>query len=308
MSIRFDGRVAIVTGAGNGLGRSHALGLAERGAKVVIVDFGGARDGTGGSTEAAERVVAEIKAKGGEAIAHGANVADFAQVQDMVKKTMDTWGRVDILINNAGILRDKTFTKMDMADFDMVMDVHVTGTANCTKAVWDIMRAQNYGRIVFTSSSSGLYGNFGQANYGAAKAAMVGLMNVLHQEGAKNDIRVNTLAPTAATRMTEELLPPEALKLLTPESITPGVLYLVSEQGPSRTILCAGAGAFARTMIYETEGIWLDDAERTPENVAARFDDISNPEGQKALQGAFDQTTKFSMKAARAKGITLPGS
>jgi NAD(P)-dependent dehydrogenase (short-subunit alcohol dehydrogenase family) len=174
MTIRFDGRVAIVTGAGNGLGRSHALGLAARGAKVVIVDFGGARDGTGGSTEAAEKVVAEIKAAGGEAMAHGANVANFAQVQDMVKKTMETWGRIDILINNAGILRDKTFTKMELPDFEAVVDVHLMGTVNCTKAVWDIMRAQNYGRIVFTSSSSGLYGNFGQANYGAAKAAMVG--------------------------------------------------------------------------------------------------------------------------------------
>lgn len=306
MSIRFDGRVAIVTGAGNGLGRSHALGLAARGAKVVIVDFGGARDGTGGSSAAAEKVVAEIKAAGGEAMAHGANVADFAQVHDMVQKTMDAWGRIDILVNNAGILRDKTFTKMELADFEAVVDVHLMGTVNCTKAVWDIMRAQNYGRIVFTSSSSGLYGNFGQSNYGAAKAAMVGLMNVLHQEGAKNDIRVNTLAPTAATRMTEELMTPETLALLTPESITPGVLFLVSEKGPSRTILCAGAGAFARTIIYETDGVWLDEAERTPEMVAARFEDISNPSGQKALQGAFEQTAKFAMKAAAGKGIALP--
>jgi NAD(P)-dependent dehydrogenase (short-subunit alcohol dehydrogenase family) len=219
---------------------------------------------------------------------------------------MDTWGRIDILINNAGILRDKTFTKMELPDFEAVVDVHLMGTVNCTKAVWDIMRAQNYGRIVFTSSSSGLYGNFGQANYGAAKAAMVGLMNVLHQEGAKNDIRVNTLAPTAATRMTEELMTPETLALLTPESITPGVLFLVSDKGPSRTILCAGAGAFARTLIYETDGIWLDEAERTPETIAARFEDISDPAGQKALQGAFEQTAKFAMKAAAAKGIALP--
>jgi NAD(P)-dependent dehydrogenase (short-subunit alcohol dehydrogenase family) len=306
MTIRFDGRVAIVTGAGNGLGRSHALGLASRGAKVVIVDFGGARDGTGGSSEAAEKVVAEIQAAGGEAMAHGANVADFAQVQDMVAKTMAKWGRIDILVNNAGILRDKTFVKMELPDFDAVMAVHLMGTVNCTKAVWEIMRAQNFGRVVFTSSASGIYGNFGQSNYGAAKAAMVGLMNVLHLEGAKNDIRVNTLAPTAATRMTSDLLPPDALQLLTPESITPGVLFLVSDKAPSRVILCAGAGAFARTMIYETEGIYLDEAERTPETIAARFDDISNPDGQKALQGAFEQTTKFVMKAAAAKGITLP--
>ncbi|QCI65466.1 SDR family NAD(P)-dependent oxidoreductase [Phreatobacter stygius] len=306
MTIRFDGRVAIVTGAGNGLGRSHALGLAARGAKVVIVDFGGARDGTGGSSEAADKVVAEIVAAGGEAMAHGANVADFTQVQDMVAKTMARWGRIDILVNNAGILRDKTFAKMELADFEAVMAVHVMGTVNCTKAVWEIMRTQNYGRIVFTSSSSGLYGNFGQSNYGAAKAAMVGLMNVLHMEGAKNDIRVNTLAPTAATRMTSDLMAAEALALLTPESITPGVLFLVSDKAPSRVILCAGAGAYARTIIYETDGIYLDEAERTPETIAARFDDISNPNGQKALQGAFEQTTKFAMKAAAAKGVTLP--
>lgn len=306
MSIRFDGRVAIVTGAGNGLGRSHALGLAKRGAKVVVVDFGGARDGSGGSSDAAEKVVAEIAALGGEAMAHGANVADFAQVQDMVDKTMARWGRVDILVNNAGILRDKTFAKMELADFDAVMKVHVTGSVNCTKAVWEIMRTQNYGRIVFTSSSSGLYGNFGQSNYGAAKAAMVGLMNVLHLEGAKNGIRVNTLAPTAATRMTADLLPPQALDLMTPESITPGVLYLVSENGPSRTILCAGAGGYARTIIYETEGVYLDDADRTPEMIEKRFADISDPSGQKALQGAFEQTTKFVAKAAAAKGVSLP--
>lgn len=306
MTIRFDGRVAIVTGAGNGLGRSHALGLASRGAKVVIVDFGGARDGTGGSSEAAEKVVAEIKAMGGEAMAHGANVTDVDQVNDMVARTMAAWGRVDILINNAGILRDKTFVKMELADFRAVMDVHVMGTVNCTKAVWEIMRTQAYGRIVFTSSSSGLYGNFGQSNYGAAKAAMVGLMNVLHLEGAKTNIRVNTLAPTAATRMTADLLPPQALELMTPESITPGVLYLVSENAPSRCILCAGAGGFARTIITETEGIYLDDAERTPEMIEKHFAAISDTASEKMLEGAFEQTTKFVMKAAAAKGVALP--
>ncbi|MEI8144446.1 MAG: SDR family NAD(P)-dependent oxidoreductase [Alphaproteobacteria bacterium] len=306
MTIRFDGRVAIVTGAGNGLGRSHALGLAARGAKVVVLDFGGARDGTGGSSEAADKVVAEIVAKGGEAMAHGANVANAAQVQDMVDKTMAKWGRIDILVNNAGILRDKTFAKMELADFQAVMDVHVMGSVNCTKAVWEIMRAQNYGRIVFTSSSSGLYGNFGQSNYGAAKAAMMGLMNVLHLEGAKNNVRVNTLAPTAATRMTADLLPPQALDLMTPESITPGVLYLVSEDAPSRVILCAGAGGYARTLVYETEGIYLDDADRTPEMIAAQFGSISDPAGQRVLQGAFEQTTKFVSKAAAAKGVSLP--
>ena len=305
MTIRFDGRVAIVTGAGNGLGRAHALGLAARGAKVVVNDLGGSRDGSGGSSEAALKVVAEIVAAGGEAIANGANVADFAAVKAMVEETMAKWGRVDILVNNAGILRDKTFSKMDLADFKLVVDVHLMGSVNCTKAVWDIMREQNYGRVVMTASSSGIYGNFGQSNYGAAKMGCVGLMNVLHIEGERNNIRVNVLSPTAATRMTEDLIPADALALMTPESITPGVLYLVSEDAPSRTILCAGAGGFARTMIYETAGIHLDEAERTPENIAARFADISNAEGQQMLTGAFQQTGKFVANAAKAKGIKL---
>jgi len=305
MTIRFDGRVAIVTGAGNGLGRAHALGLAARGAKVVVNDLGGSRDGSGGSSEAALKVVAEIVAAGGEAIANGANVADFAAVKTMVDETMAKWGRVDILVNNAGILRDKTFSKMDLADFKLVVDVHLMGSVNCTKAVWDIMREQNYGRVVMTASSSGIYGNFGQSNYGAAKMGCVGLMNVLHIEGERNNIRVNVLSPTAATRMTEDLIPADALALMTPESITPGVLYLVSEDAPSRTILCAGAGGFARTMIYETAGIHLDEAERTPENIAARFADISNADGQQMLTGAFQQTGKFVANAAKAKGIKL---
>jgi NAD(P)-dependent dehydrogenase (short-subunit alcohol dehydrogenase family) len=210
MGIRFDGKVAIVTGAGNGLGRAHALGLAARGAKVVINDLGAQRDGTGGSSEAAEKVVAEIKAQGGEAIPNGANVTDEAAVNAMVAEAMRKWGRIDILVNNAGILRDKSFAKMDLADFRAVIDVHLWGSVVCTKAVWEIMRAQNYGRVVFTSSSSGIYGNFGQSNYGAAKMAMVGLMNVLHLEGERANIRVNVLSPTAATRMTEDLIPPEA--------------------------------------------------------------------------------------------------
>lgn len=302
MAIRFDGRVAIVTGAGNGLGRSHALGLAARGAKVVVNDLGGARDGTGGSSEAALKVVAEIEAMGGEAIANGANVADEAGVAAMVAEAMAKWGRIDILVANAGILRDKTFTKMDLADFRTVLDVHLMGSAICAKAVWDIMRAQNYGRIVFTSSSSGLYGNFGQANYGAAKAAMVGLMNVLHLEGDKFNIRVNTLAPTAATRMTEELLPPQSAALMTPESITPGVLYLVSENGPSRVILDAGAGGFARTYVVETAGVTLVGDDLTPEKVAENFDAISNSP-QQVLTNAFAQTEKFVRAAMKARGM-----
>ena len=305
MTIRFDGQVAIVTGAGNGLGRSHALGLAERGAKVVINDLGGSLDGTGRASAAAEAVVAEIAAKGGTAMANGANVAVWDEVKAMADQVMAKWGRIDILVNNAGILRDKTFTKMEVSDFRAVVDVHLMGTMHCTKAVWDIMRAQNYGRIVMTTSSSGLYGNFGQSNYGAAKSAMVGFMNVLHMEGQKNDIRVNVLSPTAATRMTETLMPPEALQLLTPASITPGVLYLVSKDAPSRVILCAGAGGFARTIITETEGVYLDEAERTPETVAARFADISDRKGERELTGAFQQTGKFVENAARAHGIKL---
>lgn len=307
MGIRFDDRVAIVTGAGNGLGRCHALGLAERGAKVVVVDFGGARDGTGGSSEAALKVVAEIEAKGGEAMAHGANVADMAQVTDMVEKTMARWGRIDILVNNAGILRDKTFAKMELADFKAVVDVHLMGSTNCTKAVWEIMRAQGYGRIAFTSSGSGIYGNFGQSNYGAAKMGVVGLMNVLHQEGAKSNIRVNTLAPTAATRMTAELLSKEALELMTPESITPGLLWLVSENAPSKFILSAGCGSFAEIVIEETDGVYFPEGERTPEAIEAGLSEIRSAQGRKPLPGAFDQTKKLVAKAAAAKGVAVPG-
>jgi len=303
--ISFEGRVAIVTGAGTGLGRSHALGLAQRGAKVVVNDLGVSRDGTGSSSEAAEAVVAEIKAMGGDAMAHGCDVSDEAGVNDMVAQAMDAWGRVDIAVNNAGILRDKTFAKMEMADFRKVVDVHLIGSANVAHACWPIMREQKYGRIVFTTSGSGLYGNFGQSNYGAAKAAMMGLMNVLHLEGARDNIRVNTLAPTAATRMTEELLPPEAAALLAPETITPGLLYLVSEDAPSRFIMGAGAGSFAQTRVYETQGITLLDGDNTPEAIAARFADLNDPEGQEDMQDAFSQTKKYALNAAKARGLKL---
>ena len=305
MSITFDGRVAIVTGAGTGLGRSHAMQLAARGAKVVINDLGAAVDGSGASDSAAQSVVNEIVAAGGEAMAHGADVFNADQVADMVARAMDAWGRIDILVNNAGILRDKTFGKMSMDDFRKVVDVHLMGTAAVTHACWPIMREQKYGRIVLTSSSSGLYGNFGQANYGAAKAAMMGLMNVLHLEGARDDIRVNTLAPTAATRMTESLMPADALDLLKPETITPGLLYLVSEDAPSRVILGAGAGAFAVTKVYETLGATLTGDDLTPEGVAAAFDKISATEGQQELQQAFQQTQKYARNAAEAQGLKL---
>lgn len=298
MGIEFKGRVAIVTGAGNGLGKAHALGLAARGAKVLVNDMGTARDGQSRSLEAAESVVRDIRAAGGEAIVNGANVARFDEVQAMVQQARDTWGRVDILVNNAGILRDATFAKTSLDDFWAVMDVHVRGTVNCTKAVWDLMREQKYGRIVLTSSASGIYGNFGQSSYGTAKAAMVGLMNVLHLEGVKSDIRVNVLAPTAATRMTEGLIPEEASKLLTPESVTPGVLFLVSEQAPSRTILGAGCGVFARSLIYETEGIYLPQEQCTPEAIAERFDQISDPANQLALESAAQQTMRYVSRAS----------
>jgi len=301
MSIRFDGQVAIVTGAGRGLGRSHALALAERGAKVVVNDLA---DESGHSANA-NAVVAEMTKAGGEAIANGANVANFEQVQDMVKQAMDAWGRVDILINNAGILRDKTFLKMPIEDFRLVVDVHLMGTAHCTKAVWEIMREQNYGRIVFTTSSSGLYGNFGQANYGAAKMAMVGLMNTLHLEGAKNNIHVNCLAPAAGTAMTEGLFPEGVFELLSPESVSPGVVFLASQDAPSRKVLGAGGGSFAVFKGFETDGINLLPADLTPEGVAAAWETIDDEAGMKELPSGFEQSTKFAMKAAAKLGIDL---
>ncbi len=303
MSISFKDRVAIVTGAGNGLGRSHALALAERGAKVVVNDLGGSRDGSGASSEAAQEVVETIARAGGEAIADGANVANYEEVSAMVEAAMAEWGRVDILVNNAGILRDKSFSKMGLDDFAMVVQVHLMGSVNCTKAVWDVMRDQGYGRIVMTSSSSGLYGNFGQSNYGAAKTAVVGLMNTLVLEGQKYDIRVNTLAPTAGTRMTEDLIPEEIFKLMTPESVTTGLLTLCHEEAPNRFILCCGAGGFASTHIYETDGIYLPPEQQTPENVLARWSEVNDISTQQELTAGAQQTEKFVKKAMGHFGI-----
>ncbi|MGO3933069.1 SDR family NAD(P)-dependent oxidoreductase [Rhodopseudomonas pseudopalustris] len=305
MTIRFDGRVAIVTGAGNGLGRAHALGLAARGAKVVVNDFGGARDGTGGSMTAAETVVEEIRKAGGIAMADGADVSNFEQVKAMVDKATAEWGAVDILCANAGILRDKSFAKMELADFAKVLDVHLVGSFYCCKAVWDGMRERNYGRIVLTTSSSGMYGNFGQANYGAAKAGMIGLMNVLAAEGRKTDIRVNTISPTAATRMTEELLPPQALALMKPEAITPAVLYLLSTDAPTRTIMGAGAGSFAVVKLLESEGLNLPEDQWTPDAIAAHFAEISDMSKAQALEGAFQQTQKYVAQAAARLGLKM---
>ena len=302
--IRFDNRVAIVTGAGIGLGRSHALGLAARGAKVVVNDLGADAGGLGQSSDAANTVVEEIKALGGESFVHGADVSNSEQVTDMVNQAMQRWGRIDVLVNNAGILRDKSFAKMTLDDFNKVVAVHLTGSLNCCHAVWPIMQQQKYGRIVLTSSASGLYGNFGQSNYGAAKAAMVGLMNVLHLEGVRDDIRVNTLAPSASTRMTENLLPESAHELLAPETITPGLLYLVSEDSPSKTILSAGAGCFAQTRIYETEGVMIE-GDITPETVARNWSKITDPTHQAEIPDAFSQTRKFAKRAAEANNIKL---
>lgn len=300
MTISFAGKVAIVTGAGNGLGKTHALGLAERGAKVVVNDLGAARDGTGASSDAANQVVEMIQNAGGEAFAHGANVADFEQVQNMVAQTMERWGRVDILINNAGILRDKTFAKMDLDDFKLVIDVHLMGSVNCTKAVWDIMREQNYGRIVMTTSSSGMYGNFGQSNYGAAKMAVLGFMNTLSLEGAKNNIHVNALAPTAGTRMTEDLMPPEVYAMLTPESVSAGALVLCDEKAPTRTILCAGAGGYATANMFETDGIFMSAQDQNPDLIAEQWKHVSDTSQQQALESGGKQTEKFLTKAMAA--------
>jgi NAD(P)-dependent dehydrogenase (short-subunit alcohol dehydrogenase family) len=294
MPIRLDGQVAIVTGAGRGLGRAHAMALAERGAKVIVNDLADAKT-----------VVAEIEAAGGQAIANPANVTDFDQVEAMAQHAMDEWGRIDILINNAGILRDKTFHKMSMDDFRLVVDVHLIGSANCTKAVWEVMRQQSYGRVVFTTSSTGLYGNFGQANYGAAKMAMLGLMNTLHLEGAKYDIRVNCLAPAAGTTMTDGLFPPAVFEMLTPESVSPGVVFLVSEDAPSRAVLAAGGGAFAMYKGFETDGISLLPDSLTAEGVAAAWDAIADEKDMRIFASGFDQASKFTTKNVEKLGIEL---
>ena len=294
--IRFDGKVAIVTGAGGGLGRQHALELARRGAKVVVNDLGGSVDGSGGSSAAAEAVVAEIKAAGGEAIANGSSVTDDAGVALMIKQAMDAWGRIDVLIANAGVLRDKSFSKMEIADFEFVLNVHLMGTVKPTKAVWEIMREQNYGRIVVTTSSSGLYGNFGQSNYGAAKLGIIGFMNTIKLEGQKNNIHINAISPVAATRMTENLMPAPVLEKLKPEYVTPGVVYLASEEAPTGAILTAGAGAFALSRIYETEGVYLGEDGLSVEEVRDNWAKISDPAGQQAYINGGEQSGKFFRK------------
>ncbi len=302
MELDFKGRVAIVTGAGGGLGRQHALALAKRGAKVLVNDLGGAVDGSGGSVSAAQAVVDEIRAAGGEALANGASVTDFAAVEAMVQQAIDAWGRVDILVNNAGILRDKSFSKMDMADFRLVVDVHLMGAANCCKAVWPHMVAQQYGRILMTTSSTGLYGNFGQANYGAAKLAQVGLMQTLAIEGAKYHIHVNALAPTAATRMTESLFPPQILDALQPEAVVPAMLVLVHERAPTRTILCAGGGSFEAAHITLTQGIHLGLGDTVPEQLAQRLAQVTERADEQVPASGAAQGTLEVQKAMAARG------
>ncbi len=300
MNIDFKGQVAIVTGAGGGLGRQHALALARRGAKVLVNDLGGARDGSGGSVSAAQAVVDEIAAAGGQAMANGASVTDYAAVQAMVQQAIDAWGRVDVLINNAGILRDKSFAKMELADFRLVMDVHLMGAVHCCKAVWPHMTAQKYGRIVMTTSSSGLYGNFGQSNYGAAKMALVGLMQTLSIEGAKSDIRVNCLAPTAATRMTEDLMSEAVLSALKPEAVVPAMLVLASKDAPNRAILCAGAGTFEAAHITLTQGIWLGHNDHTAEQLAARLNEAMARDNDQVPQSGAAQGSNEVGKAMAA--------
>jgi NAD(P)-dependent dehydrogenase (short-subunit alcohol dehydrogenase family) len=294
--IRFDGKVVIVTGAGGGLGRQHALEFARRGAKVVVNDLGGSMDGSGGSSEAAQKVVEEIKAFGGEAIANGSSVTDDAGVALMVKQAMDAWGRIDVLVANAGILRDKSLSKMDIADFELVLNVHLMGTVKPVKAVWEIMKAQNYGRIIVTTSSSGLYGNFGQSNYGAAKLGIIGFMNTIKLEGQKNNIHINAISPVAATRMTENLMPPAMLEKLKPEYVTPGVVYLASEEAPTGAILAAGAGVFALARIYETEGVHLGEKGLSAEEVRDSWAKITDDKGQQAYFQGGEQGGKIFRK------------
>ena len=298
MTIRFDNRVAIVTGAGGGLGRAYALELARRGAKVVVNDLGAARDGTGHS-DAALQVVEEIKAAGGTALSNGGSVTEYDQMVEMVEKAKAEWGHVDILINNAGILRDKSFAKMEPADFDLVIKVHLSGSANVTKACWETMREQSFGRILMTASSTGLFGNFGQANYGAAKLGLAGLTKSLYLEGAKYNIRVNTIAPVAGTRMTEDLFPADAFKAFAPENVVPAALYLVSEDAPTNMIIGAGAGVVQAAYVTLTPGVLLPADDRTPEAVAALWDRIIDRTGEIVPQSGAEQ----SMLIARTMAV-----
>jgi len=300
MSIDFNGRVAIVTGAGNGLGRAYALALAQRGARVVVNDLGACRDGTG-QTESALEVIELIRKMGGEAIADGGDVTEIAHMQAMAARALDAWGRIDVLINNAGILRDRTFAKMDMADFEAVVRVHLFGSANATKAVWNAMREQGYGRVLMTTSSGGLGGNFGQANYAAAKLGLVGLAKTLALEGAKHDIRVNALAPTAGTRMTEDICPADVYRACGIEKVVPAALYLVSEESPSNAILGAGAGIVQSAQVVMNEGVLLAEDQRTPEGIAAAWKAITDPVTNRPVAHGMEQSQDAMARLAKGK-------
>ena len=295
MTISFKDRVAIVTGAGGGLGRAYALELAKRGARVVVNDLGGSRDGTGHS-DAALKVVAEIEAAGGEAMSDGGSVTEYDHMVELVAKTKEKWGGVHVLINNAGVLRDKSFAKMEPADFKFVVDVHLNGSANVTKAVWETMREQNYGRILMTASSTGLYGNFGQTNYGAAKLGLAGFAKTLYLEGAKNNIKVNTIAPTAGTRMTEDLFPPEAFQAFAPEKVVPAALYLVSEDAPTNMIVGAGAGVFQAAYVTLTQGKLLTGDDLSPEGIAAHWSEIVDRTDEMTPQSGGEQAMSILRK------------
>ncbi len=301
MTIKFDDKVVIVTGAGGGLGKSHALEFARRGAKVVVNDLGGSVDGSGGASDAANAVVGEIKAEGGEAIANGASVADQSGVQNMVDEVMSKWGRIDVLVNNAGILRDKSFHKISLEEFNAVMDVHFQGSVYTSHAVYPIMREQNFGRIIFTSSSGGLSGNFGQANYGAAKMAMIGLMNCLKIEGQKYNVHSSAVAPVALSRMTENLFPEGIGERFLPEYVTPAVIYLASDDAPNGAIIGAGAGVFTQFRIFETMGLALGTGDNmTPENIAAGWSSVADMDDARELFSGPEQTVKILEQADKA--------
>ncbi len=283
-NVNFDGRVAIVTGAGQGIGRMYALELARRGARVVVNDLGVTRDGSGADTSAADKVVEEIVVAGGKAVANHDSVATMAGGASIVKTAMDTYGKLDILINNAGILRDKSFMKMTEEEWDLVMGVHLKGAFCVTQPAVKIMKANNYGRVVFTASISGLYGNFGQTNYGAAKLGLVGIMNSLKLEVSKYDIKVNTIAPNAWSRMTADVFPPEFEKKMSPQFNEPMVLYLCSQENKvSGNIYATGAGWYGRTAIVSGDGVCLGDAKRpiSVEEIRDNFDKISDMDNKR---------------------------
>lgn len=288
--IDLTGRTAIVTGAGGGLGREHALELARRGAKVLVNDLGTSVKGEGRSSEAADKVVAEIKAAGGEAIANSGSVTDMADVEAMVKQAIDAWGKIDILVANAGFLRDSSFKKMPIEDFEAVIDVHLLGSARCARAVWNLMNDAGYGRIIFTTSAAGLYGNFGQSSYGAAKTGLIGLMNTLKIEGAKNNVRVNTISPLAATRMSEGIMPADIAAMMRPAYVSPGVAFLASENAPTGVTLNIGAGLFGVTVITENPGHVVPVEQISAETIAANWNAVSDRTTLTGYDNALDQS------------------